>query len=67
MAPNIISRAHNSEHSCLRHAQSGYRFQIDSSYTCGRAKTPRVDADFFLKTEKKVGFSNEYGYVWTGP
>jgi len=29
-----------------------YCFQIDSSYTCGRAKTLQVDADF-LKTEKK--------------
>ena len=49
MAPNIVSRAHNSEHSCLRHAQSGYRFQIGSSYTCGRGF-------FFLKGEKKLGF-----------
>ena len=30
------------------------------------AKTLRVEANFFEKGEKK-GFSNEYGYVWTGP
>lgn len=23
--------------------------------------------NFFWKTEKKVAFSKEYGYVWTGP
>ena len=28
-----------SEYSCVEHAQSGYRFQIDLWYTCGRAKT----------------------------
>ena len=33
-----------------------YRFQIDSSYTCGRAKTMRKSYEWtrtFLKTEKK--------------
>ena len=47
-----------------------YRFQIDSSYTCGRAETMRKRYDWtriFLKTGKKVSFSNEYGYVWTEP
>ena len=43
-----------------------YRFQINSSYTCGRAKTIRVDAKCFENGEKKVAFSNEYGYQWTG-
>ena len=31
------------------------------------AKKLRVDANFFENGEKKVAFSNEYGYVWTGP
>ena len=44
-----------------------YRFQIDSSYTCEWAKTLWEDAIFFWKRRKKVAFSNEYGYVWTGP
>ena len=51
-----------------------YRFQIDSSYTCGRAKTIRkrcenatIGREFFWKQGKKVSFSNEYGYVWTEP
>ena len=44
-----------------------YRFEINSSYTCGRAKTLRVDASIFENGEEKVAFSNEYGYVWTGP
>ena len=47
-----------------------YRFQIDSSYTCGRAKTMRKRYEWtriFWKRRKKVAFSNEYGYVWTGP
>ena len=47
-----------------------YRFQIDSSYTCVRAKTMRKRYEWtriVLKTKKKVAFSNEYGYVWTGP
>ena len=47
-----------------------YRFQIDSSYTCGRTKTMRKRYEWtriFLNTEKKVAFSNEYGYVWTVP
>ena len=35
--------------------------------TCGRATTLRVDANVFENGEKKVAFSNEYGYVWTGP
>ena len=43
-----------------------YRFQINSSYTCGRAKTIRVDAKCFENGGKKVAFSNEYGYQWTG-
>ena len=30
------------------------------------AKTLRVDTNF-LKTGKKVAFSNEYGYVWAVP
>ena len=30
------------------------------------AKTLRVDANVFEKG-KRVAFSNEYGYVWTGP
>ena len=44
-----------------------YRFEINSSYTCGRAKTLRVDASIFENGEEKVAFSNECGYVWTGP
>ena len=35
--------------------------------TCGRATTLRVEANVFENGEKKVAFSNEYGYVWTGP
>ena len=32
------------------------------------AKKLRVDANFFENGEKKkVPFSNEYGYFWTGP
>ena len=46
-------------------------FQIDSSYTCGRAKMMRKRYEwmgiFFGKRRKKVAFSNEYGYVWTAP
>ena len=47
-----------------------YRFQIDSSYTCGRAKTMRKRYEWtriFENREKKVAFSNEYRYVLTGP
>ena len=35
-----------------------YRFQIDSSSTCGRAKTmrKRYDANFFENREKKFRF-----------
>ena len=33
---------------------------------CGRAQTLRVDTNIFENGEKKVAFSNEYGYVWTG-
>ena len=42
------------------------RFQIDSSYTCGRAKTMRKRYEWtriFLKRRKKVAFSNEYGRI----
>ena len=40
------------------------RFRVDGrkqseNATCGR--------EFFLKTEKKVAFSNENRYVWAGP
>ena len=31
------------------------------------AETLRVDVNFFVKGRKKVVFSNENGYVWTGP
>ena len=31
------------------------------------AKNLRVDANLFWKRIKKVAFSSEYGYVWTGP
>ena len=48
-----------------------YRFQIDSSYRCGQAKTMRKCYEwtrFFSENgRKKVAFSNEYGDVWTGP
>ena len=43
-----------------------YRFQIDSS-SKKRCENATSGREFFLKTEKKVGFSNEYGYLWTGP
>ena len=33
-----------------------YRFEINSSYTCGRAKTLRVDANIFGNGEKKLPF-----------
>ena len=35
----------------------------------GRKRCENVTSgsEFFLKKEKKKGFSNEYGYVWTGP
>ena len=39
---------------------------VENAYTCGRAKTLRVDPIFLKKRRKKVAFSNEYGYVWTG-
>ena len=32
-----------------------YRFQIDSAYTCGRAKMLRVDANVFGNGEKSCG------------
>ena len=47
-----------------------YRFQIDSSYTCGRAKTMRKSLKWTricFEKGKKVAFSNEYGYEWTEP
>ena len=48
-----------------------YRFQIDSSYTFGRAKTMQKCLEwtriFFWKQREKVAFSNEYGFLWTGP
>ena len=47
-----------------------YRFQIDSWYACGRAKTMRKRYEWtriFWKRRKKVAFSNEYGSVWTAP
>ena len=31
------------------------------------AKMLRVDKNFIGKRRKRVAFSNEYGYVWTGP
>ena len=39
---------------------------VENAYMCGRAQTLRVDANIFENGEKKVAFSNEYGYVWTG-
>ena len=33
-----------------------HRFQIDSSHTCGRANTLRVDANFFEDGENKFRF-----------
>lgn len=40
-------------------------------YSCWQAKTMRkccrVDGNIFKKREKKFSFSNENGYVWTGP
>ena len=33
-----------------------YRFQINSLYTCGRAKTIRADAKCFENEEKKLRF-----------
>ena len=56
------------EYSCVKHAQSGYRqtgyrFQIDSSYVISmrvdgrkRCETLRVDANFFEKEEKMLHF-----------
>ena len=39
---------------------------VENAYMCGRAQTLRVDTNIFENGEKKVAFSNEYGYVWTG-
>ena len=66
-----MALSYHSEHVCVKHAQSGKlsfsnRFIV---YVCtgeNDAKTLRVDANCF-ENEKKVAFSNEYGYVWTGP
>ena len=46
------------------------RFKMKTD-TCGQAKTIRiryrVDANFFEIRNKKVAFSNENGYLWSGP
>ena len=45
-------------------------FSINSSYKCGRAKTMRKRYEWtqiFWQRRKKVVFSKEYRYVWTGP
>ena len=54
----VLFPAHNSEHVCVKHAGSrvSYRFQIDSSYTWGRAKTMRKRYEWtriFWQTEEK--------------
>ena len=46
------------------------RFRIVLAFSCGRAKMIQkryVSTQFFLKTETKNSFSNENGYVLTGP
>ena len=68
----IISRAHNSEQVCVKHAQSGKlsfsnRFIVLVWTGENDAKMLRVDKILFGKRRKKVAFSNEYGFVWTGP
>ena len=55
------------EHVYVKHAQSGkFNVQIDSS-SKKRCENATSGRESFLKTEKKVAFSNEYGYLWTGP
>ena len=54
----VLFRAHNSEHVCVKHAGSrvSCRFQIDLSYTWGRAKTMRKRYEWtriFWQTEEK--------------
>ena len=46
------------------------RFRIVLAFSCGLAKRSEnamCGREFFWKRRKKVAFSNENGYVWTGP
>ena len=60
------------ERLCVKHEQSGKlsfsnRFIVYVWTGENDAKKLWVDANLFWRRRKKVTFTNEYGYVWTGP
>ena len=64
----IISRAYNSEHVCVKHTQSGkLSFWNQFIVYVWTGENVTSGREHFWKRTKKVAFSNEYGYVWTGP